>query len=390
MHGLRNRVAPPPDAPGWAFGGGEGGECGLSSTQTREMSFVTGGRRKRNASGRRRSRGAVITGAALALLGCPTPAAANEFPISACQADRANFSTQAFEDFATRGMLWRRACNPEGPGLRGLVTANVVRPGRVERGARSIFILRAPPGTRFTRFTWSGDAARTDCRYALHLWAYRPDGPTTAIKNVRANRRCVPRPGKTQIAGWPRPRTYDVSGATSIVQRIVCMGAPGKPRCSSRERNYIRTLTARATVADVSPPTVSIVRGQPIHPRPMGARRAVGDVSGVGQCGGEVGEGCGRRSSFVRSTRGRAATLSASRAAMEQGQSRSTPKRSRKAPKLSPYKRTTQPTTPPCPRPLTARIDNTAPGAVAVAVDWRRGLAQPELLRSCVGQPRRA
>jgi 5-hydroxyisourate hydrolase-like protein (transthyretin family) len=227
------------------------------------MSFVTGGRRKRNASGRRRSRGTVITGAALALLGGPSPAAANEFPISACQADRTNFSTQAFEDFATRGMLWRRACNPEGPGLRGLVTANVVRPGRVERGARSIFILRAPPGTRFTRFTWSGDAARTDCRYALHLWAYRPDGPTTAIKNVRANRRCVPRPGKTQIAGWPRPRTYDVSGATSIVQRIVCMGEPGKPRCSSRERNYIRTLTARATVADVSPPTVSIVSDNP-------------------------------------------------------------------------------------------------------------------------------
>jgi 5-hydroxyisourate hydrolase-like protein (transthyretin family) len=227
------------------------------------MSFVTGGRRKRNASGRRRSRGAVIAGAALALLGCPATAAANEFPISACQADRINFSTQAFEDFATRGMLWRRACNPEGPGLRGLVTANVVRPGRVERGARSIFILRAPPGTRFTRFTWSGDAARTDCRYALHLWAYRPDGSTTAIKNVRANRRCVPRPGKTQIAGWPRPRTYDVSGATSIVQRIVCVGAPGKPHCSSRERNYIRTLTARATVADVSPPTVRIVADNP-------------------------------------------------------------------------------------------------------------------------------
>src|SRR5215204_2132236 len=209
------------------------------------MSFVTAGERKANICRRRRGRCALSVSVVLAALTGPSSAGANEFPISACQADRTGFSTQAFEDFATRGMLWRRACNPEGPGLRGLVTANVVRPGRVERGSRSIFILRAPPGTRFSRFTWSGDAARTDCRYALHLWAYRSDGPTTAIKNVRANRRCVPRPGKTQIAGWPRPRTYDVSGATSIVQRIVCMGQRGKPFCSSRERNYIRTLTAQ-------------------------------------------------------------------------------------------------------------------------------------------------
>lgn len=39
------------------------------------------------------------------LLGDAGPAAANEFTINACQADRANFSTQAFEDFATRGMI---------------------------------------------------------------------------------------------------------------------------------------------------------------------------------------------------------------------------------------------------------------------------------------------
>src|SRR5918996_780244 len=40
-----------------------------------------------------------------AVLGSASPAAANEFTINACQADRANFSTQAFEDFATRGMI---------------------------------------------------------------------------------------------------------------------------------------------------------------------------------------------------------------------------------------------------------------------------------------------
>ena len=56
-------------------------------------------------------------------------AAAGEFRVASCQADRLNFSTQAFSDFATRGMKIKRACNPEGPGLRGLITANVVERG---------------------------------------------------------------------------------------------------------------------------------------------------------------------------------------------------------------------------------------------------------------------
>ena len=60
-------------------------------------------------------------------------------------------SPVTFEDFANRGMMWRRACNPEGPGLRGLMTANVVRAGRVVRGSRSYFLLKAPPATHFSR-----------------------------------------------------------------------------------------------------------------------------------------------------------------------------------------------------------------------------------------------
>lgn len=197
--------------------------------------------------------------ASLGLAGTPGPATAAEFPINACQADRTNFSTQAFDDFATRGMMWKRACDPEGDGLRGLVTGNVVRPGRVARGARSYFVMRAPAGTRFARLTWSGHAQRRDCRYALQVWASRPDGPPVPIKNVRANRGCPNYP-QGQAAGWPRARTYDVTGATSIVQRIICVGRTGAPRCSSRGRNYIRTFKAQATVVDVSPPGVSIVQ----------------------------------------------------------------------------------------------------------------------------------
>jgi hypothetical protein len=192
-------------------------------------------------------------------LGTTTPATAAEYTINACQADRTNYSTQAFEDFATRGMMWKRACDPEGPGLRGLVTANVVRSGRVARGARSYFVMKAPDGTRFARLSWSGQARRRDCRYALQLWASRPDGAPVPIKNVRANRRC-PRPKFAQAAGWPRARTYDIQGATKIVQRVVCVGAKKTPYCSSRGLNYIRTFKAQATVVDVSPPAIGTVQ----------------------------------------------------------------------------------------------------------------------------------
>src|SRR5215217_1814652 len=170
---------------------------------------------------------AAVAAVALARLAV-TPAIANEFTINACQADRSEFSTRAFEDFANRGMMWRRACNPQGPGLRGLVTANVVRAGRVVRGSRSYFVMRAPEGTHFARFTWSGQARRHDCRYALQLWADRPDGSSVAIKNVRANRGC-PNQGKTQAAGWPTARSYDIGGATKVVQRVLCVGSTQTP-----------------------------------------------------------------------------------------------------------------------------------------------------------------
>src|SRR3954470_23496647 len=189
----------------------------------------------------------------------PAAGTANEFTINACQADRGEFSTQAFEDFANRGMMWKRACDPEGPGLRGLVTSNVVREGRVVRGSRSYFVMKAPEGTRFGRLTWSGQARRHDCRYALQLWADRPDGSTVAIKNVRANRGC-PNRGKTQAAGWPSAHTYNIEGATRVEQRVLCVGSDETPYCSSRALNYIRTFKAAATVVDVSPPGVTITQ----------------------------------------------------------------------------------------------------------------------------------
>src|SRR5215213_1248130 len=207
---------------------------------------------------RRRIGITVVTLAGLAVT-LPAPVGANEYTITACQADRSEFSTQAFEDFANRGMMWKRACDPEGPGLRGLVTSNVVREGRVVRGSRSYFVMKAPEGTRFGRLTWSGQARRHDCRYALQLWANRPDGSSVAIKNVRANRGC-PNPGAIQAAGWPSAHVYDIGGTTKLVQRVLCVGSDKTPYCSSRGLNYIRTFKAAATVVDVSPPAVTITQ----------------------------------------------------------------------------------------------------------------------------------
>jgi hypothetical protein len=125
-----------------------------------------------------------------AVLMIARPAAAGEYAVAACQADSLTFSTRAFVDFATRGMSTKRACNPEGPGLRGLITSNVVRRRPVHRGAVSMVAIRAPQGTRFTTFRWAGTARRRDCRYALQLYADAPDAKPIPIKNVRANRHC--------------------------------------------------------------------------------------------------------------------------------------------------------------------------------------------------------
>jgi hypothetical protein len=200
---------------------------------------------------------AVVVGLATA-----RPANAGEYTINVCQADEAGYASGAFADFATRGMRWRRACNPLGPGLRGLVTANVPGTGRVADGAQSAFILDAPSGTSFSRLRWSGHAQRRDCRYALQVYAERPGASPVAIKNIRANRNC-PRPDLAQASSWPRPRAYGLSGATRIVQRVVCVGEPSHDFCSARGQNYIRTFAAEATVVDEIGPSAGIVQDNP-------------------------------------------------------------------------------------------------------------------------------
>jgi hypothetical protein len=194
--------------------------------------------------------------------GQATPAAAGIFTIKACAADTQNWSSQAFQDFATRGMRWKRGCNPEGKGLRGMLTGNVVREGRVARGARSYFVLNAPAGTQFARIWWSGEARRRDCRYALQLWADVPGGHVVPIENVRANRSCPPSLN-FQAAGWPAAREYEIGGTTRIVQRAICVGTPRRPYCSARGLNYIRTWKVEADVIDHMLPAVAVLEDNP-------------------------------------------------------------------------------------------------------------------------------
>ena len=134
-------------------------------------------------------------------------AGAGVFEVANCEADRLNFSTRAFAHYATRRMMIKRACNPVGPGLRGLITSNVVRNGRVKRGSVALVTFTAPAGTRIAGFRWAGVARRRDCRFALQMWA---DGPwRPAVAGEPSGQSILPtRPRKAQSA--VAERSYEI------------------------------------------------------------------------------------------------------------------------------------------------------------------------------------
>lgn len=204
----------------------------------------------------------LIAALAVLALAAPSIAGANEYTVASCQADSAAFSTVAFTDFATRGMNIRRACDPEGPGVRGLVTANTLRAAAVPRGSVAMAAITAPAGTSFKTFRWAGSMRRSDCRYALQIYAEVPNAAPVSVKNVRANRGCASR-GNAQAAGY-KSRAYDVAGATRIIQRVICMGGDGRKSCSGRQLNYVRTYKAVVTVVDTQAPTATITPDTPL------------------------------------------------------------------------------------------------------------------------------
>ena len=223
---------------------------------------------------------------AAAALVAPSPAAAGEFTITACQADAGEFASGAFENLATRGMRWRRACNPLGPGLRGLVTANVVTTGHVAHGAQSAFVLNAPPGTVISRFRWSGHAsgatAATRCRCTrcgptARTPRSRTCGPTKAVPDPTGRRRRAGR-GREHSTSAGRPRSSSESSASARSSAQFCSG---------RGLNYMQTFTAEATVVDNSGPSVSDRRRHAARSRRMGPRQAGSQLRSLRQRWGQ-------------------------------------------------------------------------------------------------------
>ena len=196
-----------------------------------------------------------------------------EFAVAACQSDKLNNASTAFDVFATRGMRIRRACNPEEPGEQGLVTANVQRRGVVKREARSIATITAPPGTVITWLRWHGQMGRADCRFGVELYAVLANGSPKLIdrerrtpRELRTGRcRQSSRPLLERLASTKQKRVieaqFDPAGATQIVQRVICQG---RTVCLSSGKNFIRTLEADLRITDVQPPVAAISSGTPL------------------------------------------------------------------------------------------------------------------------------
>ena len=217
---------------------------------------------------------AIVAAIVLAVgLAAPRPASAGEYTISACQADEAGYVSSAFESFATRGMKWRRACDPRGD--RAPRTRHSERPSAPvawRRGAVRVH-PQCPARDDFLPPPLVRPGAASRLPLCPPAFAERPGASPVSIKNVRANRSC-PRPGLAQASAAPLPRAYDLGGATRIVQRVVCVGAPAHQFCSARGQNYIRTFSAEATVVDGTPLRSGVVPSSPLTQERVGAGKA--------------------------------------------------------------------------------------------------------------------
>ena len=224
-------------------------------------------------------------------------AQASTYRIYSCQADTfpsgGKFSSKAFSgQFVTRGMILRRACSPNGPGERGLMTGNRLRKGRVAKGSRSIIQIIARPGTRFRTFKWLGRLRRADCRWAMALYAVVPGGATRTLENLPANQACPGR--RPQRNAHTVSKRHSIEGAERIVQRIDCVGR-GRRGCAANRRNYIKTLRAVVEVADNAPPSVEIAGGDLVGGQWVaGARSLLVNAADTG------GEGSGIRTVKVQ------------------------------------------------------------------------------------------
>src|SRR3954452_7163741 len=125
--------------------------------------------------------------AAVAWVLVPSQASAGVYTVANCASDPSRHTTEAFGMFTTRGMKIDDGCAPEPKGAKGLQVGNVVSRGKtVKRGAQAVASISAPPGTTFVKYSWSGGPKRSDCRFAIQIWADAPGLKPFPIYNKRA------------------------------------------------------------------------------------------------------------------------------------------------------------------------------------------------------------
>jgi hypothetical protein len=212
--------------------------------------------------------------AALALLAMPGAASAGEFSIFTCF-DDPNQEGLAFDgSLEAAGMDVKPACLRQGPGMRGMVTANATGRHGAERGALARVEIAAPDGTYFSQLRWWGKHRRADCRYGVELFADDGQGrnvhPVQKLAPRRQKTSCLERgrpqsgynadPTGLRVAGDPTPGWWPIPGTSRIVQQLKC-AAPRGERCSRRSLNYLRTFGLVANVTDPNPPAIAVGDG---------------------------------------------------------------------------------------------------------------------------------
>src|SRR3954447_26759285 len=182
------------------------------------------------------------------------------FVVANCKSDRLNYSTSAFTPYASRGMAIRNACGPQGHEPRGIILTPALRQGRtVEQWAYAEVVMDAPPGTDFQAITWSPEPQGRDCGYQFQAWAEFPGDKSSKMPiGVNATRKkgCNhPQAKKASFTG-----TYKLGGRTRVVAKIQCRARS----CSSKRSNYLRTDQVMVTIHDGTPPSVAIQPDGPL------------------------------------------------------------------------------------------------------------------------------
>ena len=214
----------------------------------------------------------VAIASALVALSLPSASVAGTYVVKSC-GERGDNRAAAFSlERLTVRMFVRRGCNAVGPGKRGLLTRNsYARGGRVRRGSEARMVMNAPAGATFVGLKWAGEVYRPDCRYEAQVYARGPAGFSTVARNFRSYERCA-ETKSVRISGRKGAQNYpfrtDAAGrqieATRIVQRIECVAKRSKPFCSNRRPNYVVTYRAYVTVKDETPPRGQILADTPL------------------------------------------------------------------------------------------------------------------------------